>query len=592
MTEHTEKSKLEEGWRRHRAGDRAGAEILYREVVAANPQNFEALWRLAFLLGQKREFQESERLLERAAQLRPTADALFLRAYALQMLQRYEDALACLDRALELNREMKEAILNRASVLFTLRRYQDAAADYERLLELDPLSPFARGNRLFCQAHCCDWRQLSQERELVITELHQGKPVVAPFDGKALGLVPADELSCARIWVANQCPASTPLWNGECYAHDRIRVAYISANFQGHAVAHVFARVLENHDAGRFETFAISLGPDDKSALRARIAGSCAHFIDAQAKGDVDIARFIRDNEIDIAVDLMGFTEGCRPGIFAHRPAPIAVNYLGFPGTMGAEYIDYIIADRIVVPRTNEGDYAEKIVFLPDAYLPGNLPVQPAERARSRKDAGLPADGFVFCSFNAPYKITPEMFSVWMRLLAAVKRSVLWLGQGNPHAIENLKRAAEERGIGSERLVFAPYLPTAEDHLARLKLAELFVDTSPYNAHVTALDALSVGVPVLSLAGHSFAGRVAASVLQALDLPELIAPSLVAYETLALRLARDPAALAEIRAKLARNLQGSGVFDTQRYTRNLEKAFIGMWERGRSGELAKGFEVA
>src|SRR5215831_2542725 len=338
MTEQAEKAKLEEGWRRHRTGDRAGAETLYRQVIAENPQNIEALRRLAFLLGQKREFLESERLLERAIQLLPTADALFLRAYAFQMLARYEESIACLDRALELDREMKEAILNRAAVLFTLRRYEEAAADYQRLLKLDPDSPFARGNRLFCRLHCCDWRELKQDREFVLAGLARGKPVIAPFDGKPIGLLPAQELQSARIWVASQCPPSDPLWRGERYGHDRIRIAYLSANFHEHAVAHVFAGVLENHGE-RFETFGLSFGPDDKSATRTRVASACTHFLDVREKSDFDIARFIREREIDIAVDLMGFTEGCRPEIFARRPAPVAVNYLGFPGTMGAEYI-------------------------------------------------------------------------------------------------------------------------------------------------------------------------------------------------------------------------------------------------------------
>ncbi|HYM18083.1 MAG TPA: tetratricopeptide repeat protein, partial [Micropepsaceae bacterium] len=514
MTEQAEKAKLEEGWRRHRTGDRDGAETLYRQVVAENPQNLEALRRLAFLLGQKREFLESERLLERAIQLRPTADALFLRAYTLQMLARYEESIACLDRALELNRDMKEAILNRASVLFALRRYEEAAADYQRLLKLDPDSPFARGNRLFCRLHCCDWRELAEDRALVLAGLGRGMPVIAPFDGKAIGLSPAQELHCARIWVTSQCPASDPLWRGERYAHKRIRIAYLSANFHQHAVAHVLAGVLESHD-DEFETFGLSFGPDDKSAMRARIASSCSHFLDVREKSDFDIARLIREREIDIAVDLMGFTEGCRPGILAQRPAPVAVNYLGFPGTMGAEYIDYVIADRTVIPGQEETDYAEKLVFLPGAYLPAPHPVQTGS-VLSRTDAGLPPDGFVFCSFNAPYKITPEMFGVWMRLLAGVKRSVLWLAQSNPNAIENLKRAAEERGIARERVIFAHYQARIEDHMARLRLADLFVDTSPYNAHVTALDALSAGVPVLTLPGSSFAGRVAASLVKTL----------------------------------------------------------------------------
>jgi predicted O-linked N-acetylglucosamine transferase (SPINDLY family) len=592
MSEEAERSKLDEGWRRHRAGDRAGAELLYRDVVNANPRNVEALWRLAFLLGQRREFEESEKLLEKAIEVRPTADALFLRAYALQMLERYEESVACLDRALDINREMKEALLNRASVLFALRRYEEAAADYERLLNLDPLSPFARGNRLFCRLHCCDWRGLARERDLVRAELRQGQAVLAPFDGKTLGLSPADELTCARVWVINQCPASEPLWRGERYAHDRIRVAYLSANFRDHAVAQVLAGVLENHDTQRFEIFGLSFGADDRSAMRARIASACGHFIDVKNRNDLEVAQLIREREIDLAVDLMGFTEGCRPGILAHRPAPVAVNYLGYPGTMGAEYVDYIIADRTVLPRAEEGSYAEKVIALPDAYLPASSVPLPAGRVPSRVQAGLPSEGFVFCSFNAPYKITPEMFGLWMRLLATVKRSILWLGQSNPQAAENLSRAAEERGIGRERLVFAPYLRSAEDHIARLALADLFVDTSPYNAHVTALDALSAGVPVVTLSGPGFSGRVAASLLYALGVPELVASTPAAYESLALRLARDRSTLSEIKAKLVRSRNTAALFDVKRYTRSLEKAFTGMWRRHQNGEPPRGFDVA
>jgi predicted O-linked N-acetylglucosamine transferase (SPINDLY family) len=589
MTEQAEQSNLEEAWRRHRAGDRTGAEILYREVITANPHNIEALSRLAFLLGQKRDFNGCESLLEQVVRSRPTADALFMRAYALQMLQRYEESLASLDRALSLNREMKEAILNRASVLFTLRRYEEAASDYERLLKLDPDAPFARGNRLFCRLHCCAWDGLSTERAHVAAALRESKPIIAPFDGKALGLTPADELACARIWVTNQCPAAEPIWGGGGYVHDRIRIAYLSANFHAHAVAEVLAGVLENHDRTKLEVFGVSFGPDDRSATRARVTVACEHFIDVRDRNDRDVARLLREKEIDVAVDLMGFTEGCRPGIMAHRPAPVAVNYLGYPGTMGAEYIDYIIADRVVIPPADQAHYAERVAYLPGAYLPGRRPAS-AERALSRMAAGLP-EGFVFCSFNAPYKITPEMFSLWMRLLAGVKQSVLWLAALNPQAMENLKRAAEDRGIGRERLVFAPYLPTVEEHIARLRLADLFLDASPYNAHVTALDALAAGVPVLTLAGHSFAGRVAASLLNALQLPELVAPSANGYETLALRLARDPAALSEIKAKLTRNVENSAVFDPKTYARHLEQAFSTMVTRSRNGELPQSFQV-
>jgi protein O-GlcNAc transferase len=323
--------------------------------------------------------------------------------------------------------------------------------------------------------------------------------------------------------------------------------------------------------------------------MRARLERTFTQFIDAKVLSDFEIASRLKQMEIDIAVDLMGFTEGCRPGIFKLRPAPLQVNYLGFPGTLGTDFHDYIIADRIIVPGEDQRYYAEKIVYLP-SVMPRDTS-RTSNIAPSRDEAGLPEKGFVFASFNNTYKINPRMFDIWMRLLSAVPGSILWMPQFNSTARDNLVREAASRGIEAGRLLFAPFLAALEDHLARLSLADLFLDTLPYNAHSTASDALWAGVPVLTCIGETFAGRVAASLLRAVGLPELVGKSLDEYEAMALTLARNPDRLLALRAKLKNDRRPRPPFDMTRFTRNLESAFATMWKRQRHGEAPETFAV-
>jgi predicted O-linked N-acetylglucosamine transferase (SPINDLY family) len=399
-------------------------------------------------------------------------------------------------------------------------------------------------------------------------------------------------LSCARIFVSEKFGHSLrPLWRGEPYQHQKIRLAYLSGDFRDHAVASLISGVFEHHATDRFETHGFSFGSDKQSTARSRIESSFDSFVDVERKTDLEIAEMIREKEIDIAIDLMGFTGASRPGILAHRPAPLQVNYLGFAGTLAAPFIDYIVADRVVIPEAQRQAYSEQVVYLPDTYLPHDSKQRIAAKKPTRAEAGLPETGFIFCSFNNTYKFTPEMFDIWMRLLRGVEASVLWLPEGNPAAMRNLKREAEARGVAAARLCFAPFLKAADEHLARLALADLFLDTLPFNAHTTAADALYAGLPVLTTAGGSFPGRVAASLLNAAGLPELVTESLDAYETLAVKLAREPTALAVIKARLAANRATHALFDTARFTRNLEAAFTRMWERQQGGEPPASFAV-
>jgi predicted O-linked N-acetylglucosamine transferase (SPINDLY family) len=572
----------------------------YQEALAsadvalrAGPMRADALYNRGAALAGLGRHEDALSQFDRALSIEADyADAVVHRGIALALLGRHEEALESYNKALRNRPGDIEILYNRTSSLFALKRFEEAILDCEQILKSDPHFKYARGNLLHSRRHCCDWRLLGAETARIAADLRAGLRALHPLQAAAIADCEEDVLQASRIWVANQCPASRePLWQGERYDHDRIRLAYVSADFRQHAVTTLAAGIFEHHDKARFETMAISLGADDGSAVRESLQGAFDHFIEMRGHSDGEVAKLLRDREVDIAVDMMGFTENARTAIFAHRAVGLQVNYLGFPGTMGAPYIDYILADKTIIPEAQQPCYSEKIAYLPNALLPNDRARRIADRTPSRSQAGLPENGFVFCSFNNVYKITPEMFAVWMRLLAGVEDSVLWLQPANPAAMRNLKREASAQGISAERIVFAPFVPAPDEHLARLRLADLFLDTLPYNSHATACDALWAGVPLLTLKGSTFAGRVGASLLSAIGLPELIAHSSTEYEAIALQLARDPFSLAAIRQKLARNRDSYPLFDTARYTRNIEAAYIAMWRRHQTGDPPASFAV-
>jgi predicted O-linked N-acetylglucosamine transferase (SPINDLY family) len=373
--------------------------------------------------------------------------------------------------------------------------------------------------------------------------------------------------------------------------HVRLRIAYLSPDFHDHPVAHQAVELLERHDKTRFETYGVCLRPGPESAIRQRLRRAFDHFVEAGALSDRDIAQLLADLQIDIAVDLGGYTDAGRTISLSFRPAPIAVNYLGYPGTLGADYIDYLVADALVVPPDAERFYTEKIVRLPDCFLPSDTAGRALPAPPPRAEAGLPETGFVFCAFNNSYKIAPEMFDIWMRLLRAVDGSVLWLSIGDEKARSNLRAEARARQVSSERLVFAGRVEERARHLARLALADLFLDTLPYNAHSTASDMLWAGVPLVTCMGRSFAARVAGSMLTAIGAEELITRDLAQYEALALDLARSPERLAAVRAKLVRNRTSHPLFDTARLCRHLENAYETMWDFHMKGMKPESFMV-
>ena len=537
------------------------------------------------ILSDLRRFEEALASYERALQLEPDyAEALNNRGNALVVLERTEEALVSYDRALRARPGYAHALSNLGNALGDLRRPDEAARVYARLLDLAPDHEYALGRMFHSRLRCCDWAQYAENGSRIVQAVKEGRKADAPLTFLAVSDSAELQLACARAYARDRYPPSpAPLWTGQPYRHDRIRVAYVSADFRDHAVSCLTVGLFEAHDRDRFDAIALSLHPEDQSVTGRRVKAAFSRFFDVSRKGDREVAALLRDMEVDIAVDLTGFTADARSRIFAHRGAPIQVNYLGFPATMGAEYIDYIIADRFVIPEDMRAHYAEKVVYLPDTFQANDGKRRIAETTPTREEVGLPESGFVFCSFNNSYKINPRFFEVWMRLLRSVNGSVLWLVADNASVRDNLRAEAAKREVEPRRLVFAPRIQYAE-HLARLRLADLFLDSLPFNAGTTASDALWAGVPVLTCAGEAFAARMAGSLLHAVDLPGLITFRIEDYEALALRLATVPGDLARIRATLASNRADCPLFDTDRFRRNIEAAYLAMWERYQRGE--------
>jgi protein O-GlcNAc transferase len=572
-----------------------------------------------------KEYEKSLAAYDQALSLRRDfAEAWAGRGIASVELQRHEEALAACDRALALNADLSEAWLGRGNAYFAHKDYQNALRAYQRVLELSPdLAPgylmyantlfeldepaqalaaydkaialdsdskYADGQRLYMKLILADWTTLETLTNELLSKLRRGQGVRVPFTLLPLPATAMDQSRGAEAFVSDQ-PSFPPVWRNEIYSHDRIRVCYLSADFREHPVSYLTAGMFEYHDRSNFEITCLSLGSEPNSPTRKRIESATERFLDVQDRSDAEIAALIRGLEIDILVDLIGHTHNGRLGILTRRPAPVQVHYLGYAGTLGSRLIDYILADPTVIPEDQRHCYAEQVVWLPDSYLVCDNRRAISAYTPTRHECGLAEETFVFCSFNNVYKIAPDVFRIWMRLLQATPRAVLWLSRMRPAAMTNLRREAERCGVAGHRLIFAPRLAQNADHLARQRQADLFLDTLPYNAHTTASDALWAGLPVVTCLGQTFAGRVAASLLKAIGLPELITTSLTDYEALALKLAHEPATLAAIKERLARNRDRYPLFDTPRFTRNLEAAYVSMWQRYQRGEPPKALAV-
>jgi protein O-GlcNAc transferase len=504
------------------------------------------------------------------------ADAWRSRGTALTRLKRNSAALADFDQALRLAPGDAKTHAARAGALYEMGRVQEAIASYERALAIDPQLDFVFDAWLQARMRLCDWRDFDQN--LALLEQSIGGPrMAAPTTLFALSNSAPLQRHCAEIYAASRYPAEALLPEPQgSQMGGRIRIGYFSADFFAHATAYLMAGLFEKHDKSRFEIFAFCFGSPSEDAMRQRLRGAFDRFIDVSGMTDHEVVRMARQLKIDIAVDLKGLTKGARPRIFAMRAAPVQVNFLGYPFTMGAPYVDYLIADKTLV--ADPAHYTEKILYMPHSYQPNDDARAIAQSAPSRAELGLPEQGFVFCCFNISYKITPSVFDVWMRLLARVENSVLWLIDGGDAACGNLRKEAQARGIAADRLVFAPRMEPA-DHLARHHAADLFLDTLPCNAHTTASDALWAGLPLLTCMGETLASRVSASLLNAVGLPELVTRTLEDYELIAFELATAPAKLAALRRRLAAHRLSHPLFDTSVFARHLEAGYGMMHDR-------------
>jgi len=583
-----------------RQGNFARACELIQRAVNLRPSDAQAQQNLGSMLALQGRLDEAATCYSRAIALEPRqADAHANLGLLLQNRNQLEAAIACFRRAIEINPDHAEAHNRLGLALREQKQIGPAIVEARRALEIRPNYTEALSNLLLFQRHACDWKDLPA-LEARLDQLTRGaiqqsrKTGEQVFHSVLRSADPARNLAIAKASAAELLRHLSSLQLR--FPHERRRgprskltLGYLSGDFRNHPVAHLVRSMFRAHDRGRFRVFGYSYGPDDGSRYRADIAAGCDQFVELRNMNAADCARRIYQDNVDILIDLVGFTGGHRMEIAALRPAPVQVVYLGFPGSTGAPFFDYVVVDRVVMPAGEERFFSEQPIVMPHSYQVNDSTQPISAKPFSRAEFGLPAKGFVFCCFNNNYKIEPVMFDVWMRLLRQIPGSVLWLLKSNDVADANLKREAEQRDVAGERLIFSGKLPK-DEHLARIALADLAIDTRIYNGHTTTSDALWAGLPVVTLRGTHFASRVAASLLEAVGLPDTIAGTLAEYEAVALKLATDPAALAEARAKLQRNRQASPLFDTARYVRNLETAFNEAWSIYAAGEAPRRIE--
>ena len=564
----------------------------YERALGIDPEHVEALVNLGAALADLGRHEAAITSYDRALSVAPHhVGALCNRAKALNTLRRYDEALSSLERALAIKPDHAEALLTRGNVFFTLQRFNAAIDCFEQVQAIKPDHPHAEAGLINCCLAICDWERLARLEPALMDGIAAGRSIVSPHILLQLSIDAASSLACTRRFVAHEVPTGPRLpparQGGQS---ERIRLAYFSGDFRRHPVAYLIAGLLERHDRSRFDVIGVSFGPNDGSEIRTRIEQAVDQFYDVRSRSDSEVATLVCELGVDIVIDLTGHTEMSRTSILSHRPAPIQVSYLGLLGTMGADFIDYVIADGIVLPFDRQPFFTEKIVHLPDCFMVSDYRVAATPHVPARSEERLPAEGFVFSSLNGSYKIREPVFAVWMNLLRSIDGSVLWLLASNEQCVASLRKEAQQRGVDPARLVFAERTGLAE-HISRQGLADLFLDTVPYNAGATAMATLWARVPILTVMGDQWVGRMAASMLSAIGLPDLVTSSIADYEALALKLATTPELMASLRARLARNRLTCPLFDTDRFRRHIEAAYQTMWERSRRGEAPAAFRV-
>jgi predicted O-linked N-acetylglucosamine transferase (SPINDLY family) len=549
------------------------------KAINLNPINVNALSNKSACLLKLKLPDKSLIIANSAIKLEPDfAEAWSNRGNALNDLKRHEEALSSYDKSISLKPDFAEAWSNRGNALNDLKRHEESAASFLKAHEFLETPDFHLGRAHHQMLLACDWKNFDLFKKQLDSGVKEGKYYAEPFGYQ--GIADSEQLLgiCAKLYCQKKYPTKKLVGPKIKNLGQKIRIGYLCGEFRNQATSHLMTGVWESHDHAVFEIFAFDNGWNDCSDYRSRIKLAIPNFFEISQISDFRVEELIAENKIDILVNLNGYFGKCRQNVFAARPAPIAVNYLGFPGTIGADYIDYLIADQVCIPESSKDYYSEKIAYLPYCYQANDNNKKISNRLISRNEFDLPENAFVFCCFNNNYKITPQTFQLWMEILSEIENSCLWLMEDNHSAKKNLKNEASRQGIDPNRLIFAKRIELSE-HINRHKLADLFLDTLPYNAHTTASDALWAGLPILTLKGNTFPGRVGASLLKALDLTELITSSTLEYKEMAILLAKNPDKLESIKMKLKLNKLSSPLFDTVRFTRYLEAAYHKMYER-------------
>jgi len=552
------------------------AQKAYEKAIALQPDHFLAWSNRGNLLSELRLTQEAIQSYEKALQLNPSyAETWTNLGNALFDLGRYTDAIASHERALALNPIYGEAWYNRGNALLELKQDDLAFESFDKAFQIKPEIPFLYGQLLFAKLTACIWDEHAPNTMHILSGIDAAETIRIPFVLLTTEATLAQQFECAKVFIAERCPnrANHRLVDRIKAPSEKIRIGYFSSDFKNHPVGILMENILQLHDRSQFELYGYFLNRKTQDELEQSITNLFDHAYPLFGETDNEALDLIQKHQLDIAIDLNGFTSGARTTLFARRLAPIQVNYLGYAGTLGADFFDYLIADKVVVPPEHQSYYSEQIAYLPHSFFPVDTSITELGPIPTRSSQGLPEQGFIFSCFNNAYKIQPEIFSCWMLLLRSVESSVLWLTTPSNKAIKNLQSACKDLGVDSSRLIFAKREAERKDHLSRLRLADLFLDTPNYNAHATCADALWAGVPVLTQVGSTFAGRVAASQLHALGMADCIAASSEAYTENAIELALNPISLQSLRSRLTQNSKTMPLFDSKLYVKNLENLY-------------------
>ena len=562
------------------------------EAIKINPNFAEAYNEQGNALNELKQLHAAIKSYDNAIKINPNyADAYYNKGLVLHELKKLEKAIESYDMAININPNHLLAHNNKGFAFQQLKKFDTSIESYYKAFKINPNFNFLLGKIIHTKSLLCDWKSFDENLKNLKNKLNKNEASSLPFATLSLYDSPLLQKKTAEVWIKKTFQNKNKIKPISKYKpNKKIRLGYYSADFHNHATSLLIAYMLELHNKSKFELIGFSFGPDKKDEMRRRVSSSFDHFIDVGLKSDAEIVKLSRDFKIDIAIDLKGITTDERFGIFINRCAPVQISYLGYPGTSGTNFIDYIVADEILIPKENQKFFSEKIIYLPDSYQPNDFTKKISKKIFTREELGLPKNGFVFCCFNQNYKITPNIFDIWMKILKKIEGSVLWLIKDSNEGANNLKKEAKKRGINPHKIIFAKRM-TASEHLARHKMADLFIDTFPYTAHTTCSDALWSGLPVITLMGQSFASRVSGSLLNAIGLKELITSTKKEYEDLIFELATNPKKLKSIKSKLNKNKLTKPLFNTKLYTKKIEASYIKVYKRYQSNLPLKNIKI-